>query len=87
MARPEWPHPERYGSTWIQHSDGLYYGPRFPGADAHLAWLEKRGTLRHSSVRRGEYRYFLRVPAVDDACRRRSSCLVPWHGSHQPLAP
>jgi hypothetical protein len=60
MARPEWPYLERYGYTWIQHPDGLYYGPPYPGADAHLVWLEARGTLGHSSVRRGEYRYVWR---------------------------
>jgi hypothetical protein len=66
MVRPEWPYIERYRYTWIQHPDGLYYGPSYSGADAHLVWLEERGTLGHSSVRRGEYRYFLRVPKVDD---------------------
>jgi hypothetical protein len=65
MMRPEWPYLERYGYTWIQHPDGLYDGPPYPGADAHLAWLEERGTLGHRSVRRGEYRYFLRFPEVD----------------------
>jgi hypothetical protein len=67
MIRPEWPYLERYGYTWIQHPDGLYYGPRFPGEDDHLVWLEERGMLGHSSVWRGEYRYFLRFPEVDDA--------------------
>ena len=68
MTRPEWPYLERYGYTWIQHPDGLYYGPPFPGADAHFGWLEERGMLGHSSVRRGEYRYFLRFPEEDPAC-------------------
>jgi hypothetical protein len=61
------PYLERYGYTWIQHPDGLYYGPTYPGADDYLVCLEERGTLGHSSVRRGEYRYFLRVPEADDA--------------------
>jgi hypothetical protein len=43
------------------------YGPAFPGEDAQLVWLEERGMLGHSSVRRGEYRYFLRFPEADDA--------------------
>jgi hypothetical protein len=29
---------------------------------------EERGTLGHSSVWRGEYRYFLRFPEDDPAC-------------------
>jgi hypothetical protein len=67
MTWPAWPYLEQYGYTWIQHPDGLYYGPLFPGEDDQLVWLEERGTLGHSSVRRGEYRYFLRVPEEDSA--------------------
>jgi hypothetical protein len=67
MARPQLPYLERYGYTWIQHPDGLYYGPLYPGVDNHLVWLEERGMLGHSSVRRGEYRYFIRFPEADDA--------------------
>jgi hypothetical protein len=71
LARPEGPSIERYGYTWIRHRDGLYYGPLFPGDDDHLVWLEERRALGHSSVRRGEYRYFLRVPAeVDETAIR-----------------
>jgi hypothetical protein len=58
---------ERYGYTWIQHPDGLYYGPIYPGADDTLLFLEADGTLGHSSVRRGEYRYFLREPEAEEA--------------------
>ncbi len=36
MARPEWPYLEGSGYTWIQHPDGLYYGPHYPGADDQL---------------------------------------------------
>jgi hypothetical protein len=43
MSKPAWPYIERYGYTWIQHPDGLYYGPPFPGEDDQLIWLEKRG--------------------------------------------
>jgi hypothetical protein len=68
MARPEWPYIERYGYTWIQHPDGLYYGPPYSGPDVQLVWLEEQGVLGHSSVRRGESRYFLRFPKADDAC-------------------
>jgi hypothetical protein len=68
MTRPEWPYRERDGYTWIQHPDGLYYGPPDPGADDYLVWLEERGALGHSSVRRGEYQYILRFPEADDAC-------------------
>jgi hypothetical protein len=59
---------ESYGDRWLRTADGLYYGPPYPGADDHLVWLEERGTLGHSSVRRGEYRYFLRFPEEDPAC-------------------
>jgi hypothetical protein len=55
MARQELPYLERDGYTWIQHPDGLYYGPLFLGADDQLVWLEERGMLGHSSVRRGEH--------------------------------
>jgi hypothetical protein len=67
MTRPEWPYIERYEYTWIQHPDGLYYGPPYPSTDDHLGWLEERGMLGQSSVRRGEYRYFLRFPEAEDA--------------------
>ena len=53
---------ERYGYTWVQHPDGLYYGPPYPGEDETLAWMEGEGVLGHSSVQRGAYRYFLRHP-------------------------
>jgi hypothetical protein len=63
------PYSERYGYTWIQHPDGLYYSPPYPGEDDQLGWLEERGALGHGSVRRGEYRYFLRFPEKEDpAC-------------------
>jgi hypothetical protein len=57
--------PAAYGTLrvhLVQHPDGLYYGPPFPGEDDQLVWLEERGMVGHSSVRRGEYRYFLRHP-------------------------
>ena len=53
---------ERYGDTWIQHPDGLYDGPRWPGTDASLMRLEALGLLRYTSMRRGEYRDILRDP-------------------------
>jgi hypothetical protein len=62
MDKPAWPYLERYGYTWIQHPDGLYYGPLFPDEDDQLVWLEERGTLGHRSVRCGEYRYVMRHP-------------------------
>jgi hypothetical protein len=71
MMRPAWPYLEQYEYSeyrWIEHPDGLYYGPLYPGEDAQLGWLEERGTLGHCSVRHGEYRYFLRFPEADDAC-------------------
>jgi hypothetical protein len=61
MTRSEWPYLERYGYTWIQHPDGLYYGPPYPSEDDHLVWLEERGMLGHSAVRREECRSFLRI--------------------------
>jgi hypothetical protein len=53
---------ERYGYTWIQHPDGLYYGPRWPGTDESLMEIEDLGRLGHTSIRRGEFRYILRYP-------------------------
>jgi hypothetical protein len=47
------PFLERYGYTWIQHPDGLYYVPRWPGTDASLPELEDLGLLGHTSIRRG----------------------------------
>jgi hypothetical protein len=67
VTRPELPYIERYGYTWIQPPDGLYYGPAFPGEENQLVLLEERGTLGHSSVRRGEYRYFPPHPEANDA--------------------
>ena len=58
---------ERYEYTWIRHPDGLSYGPPHPGEDDQLVWLEKRGALGRTSVRLGEYRYFLQFPEGDDA--------------------
>ena len=56
----------RYGYTWVQHPDGLYYGPPYPGEDVTLIGLEAEGTLGHSSVQRGDYRYFLRDPEPEE---------------------
>jgi hypothetical protein len=66
-SKPFLPLIERYGYRWLRAADGLYYGPPYPSADAQLVWLEERGMLGHSSVRRGEYRYFVRVPEADGA--------------------
>jgi hypothetical protein len=60
---------DRYGYTWLQHPDGLYYGPRAPSHDATLIALEEEGRLGHSSVRRGEYQHFLRFPEEDNEPR------------------
>jgi hypothetical protein len=60
---------ERYGYTWLQHPDGLYYGPLYPSEDEPLVCLERGGKIGHASVRRGEYRYFLRFPEEEDAPR------------------
>jgi hypothetical protein len=57
---------ERYGYTWVQHPDGLYYGPPYPGEDVTLIGLEAEGTLGHSSIQRGDYRYFLRDPEPEE---------------------
>jgi hypothetical protein len=53
---------DRYGDTWVQHPDGLYYDPPYPGDEDTLFFREAEGTLGHRSVRRGDYRYFLRHP-------------------------
>jgi hypothetical protein len=60
------PYLERYGYTWLQHPDGLHYGPRCPGEDEPLVVLERDGKIGHASVCRGEYRYFLRFPEVEE---------------------
>jgi hypothetical protein len=65
MSADQSPYLERYGYTWIQHPDGLYYGPLYPREDESLVVLERDGKIGHSSVRRGEYRYFLRFPEED----------------------
>ena len=65
MTSQDPPYIERYGHTWLQHPDGLYDGPRYPGEDKPLLALERDGKLGHSSVRRGEDRYFLRFPEED----------------------
>jgi hypothetical protein len=57
---------ERYGYTWLQHPDGLYYGPSSPGEDDTLVCLEAAGTLGHSSVQRGDDRSVLRHPEPGD---------------------
>jgi hypothetical protein len=43
----------RYGYTWVQHPDGLYYGPRFPAMMTPWSFLEAEVTLGHSSVAGG----------------------------------
>ena len=65
MTADHLPYIERYGYTWLQHPDGLYYGPRYPREDEPLVCLERDGKIGHSSVRRGEYRSFLRFPEQD----------------------
>jgi len=62
---------ERYGYTWIQHPDGLYYGPPYPSDEDILVLLELAGHIGHSSVRRGESRYVLRVLEDEDDRRDR----------------
>ena len=66
MAADHLPYIERYGDTWLQHPDGLYYGPRWPSEEAQLVRLESHGTFGHASVRRREYRYFLRFPEEEE---------------------
>ena len=39
MTADHSPYLERYGYTWIQHPDGLYYGPRWPNEEAQLVLL------------------------------------------------
>jgi hypothetical protein len=66
MPPDQSPYLERYGYTWLQHPDGLYYGPRYQGEDGSLVVLERDGKIGHASVRRGEYRYFLRFPEAEE---------------------
>jgi hypothetical protein len=73
---------ERYGYTWVQHSDGLYYGPPYPGEDATLGVLEAGGTLGHRSVARGDYRYFLRHPEQEEPQSDRFEGTDEDIGSH-----
>ncbi len=70
MNTQEPPYIERYGYTWLQHPDGLYYGPVYPSDDDQLAVLVAEGRLGISSVKRGAYRYFLRFPEEDTHGRR-----------------
>jgi hypothetical protein len=60
---------ERYGYSWVQHPDGVYYGPPYPGDDYLLVGLEAEGTLGHSSIERGDERYVLRFHEADEAPR------------------
>jgi len=60
---------ERYGYSWVQHPDGLYYEPPYPGDNATLLDLEAEGILGHRSVQRGEYRDILRFPEEDEEPR------------------
>jgi hypothetical protein len=69
MTADHSPYLERYDYTPIQHPDGLYDGPLYPREDESLVVLERDGKLGHSSVRRGEYRYFLRFPEEEDESR------------------
>jgi hypothetical protein len=68
MTRPAWPYLEQYRSPWIQHPDGLSYGPAFPARMITPSGWRSGGTLGHSSVRRGEYQYFLRFPEENPSC-------------------
>ena len=80
----------RYGYSWLQHPDGLYYGPSYPGEDTTLAWMEEQGTLGHRSVARGDYRYVLRHPeqaapaATASAGRRAISTSFIQMGPRSP---
>jgi hypothetical protein len=65
MATDHPPYIECYGYTWLQHPDGLYYGPVYLREDESLVVLERDGKIGHASVRRGEYRYFFRFPEED----------------------
>jgi hypothetical protein len=56
----------RYAYTWVQHPDGLYYGPPYPGEDVTLIVLEAGGTLGHRSVARDDDRYVLRHPEQEE---------------------
>jgi len=68
MSCPFLPLIERFGYRRLRAADGPYYDPPFPGEDDHLGWREERGMLGHScSIRRGEYRYVLRFPEMDNA--------------------
>jgi len=40
MDEGQFPAIERYGYTWLQHPDGLYYGPVYPGDDDTLVFRE-----------------------------------------------
>jgi hypothetical protein len=63
--RLAWPYIECYGYTWIQHPDGLYYGPLFTGVDAHLARLEERGRWGIARCGAGSL-------GISCACQRRT---------------
>jgi hypothetical protein len=44
MTADHLPYIERYGYTWLQHPDGLYYGPLWPNDNAQLVLLESKGS-------------------------------------------
>ena len=73
---------ERFGYTWVQHPDGLYYGPSYPGDDDTLVDLEADGMLGHSSVRRGSIAMSYAIPtlkspgAIASAGRRGISAII-----------
>jgi hypothetical protein len=61
---------DRYGYTWVQHPDELYYGPPYLGADDTLRDPEADGTLGLSAVRRGSL-------AISCASQRRTRSPAP----------
>ena len=81
------PSIERFGYARVQHPDGLYYGPPYPGDDDTLLDLEAESTLGHSSVQRGEYRDILRFPEEDEEPRSDRSGWSDGDLGYHPVNP
>jgi hypothetical protein len=60
------PYIERYGYTWLQHPDGLYYGPLYPREDEPLVFLRARWQDRPCLGTPGGVSVFLENPRGPD---------------------
>jgi hypothetical protein len=73
---------ERDGYRWLRHAAGLDDRPIDPSDDVHLVRLGRAGQIGHSSVRRGECSFFLRLLEADAspcAAACGAAWCSPWH--------